>query len=329
MRRRAVMAGVISAAAGAAPRRALAQAVVAVRRVGVLAPDASDLQGPLWEAFVDELARRGHVEGRTLVLERRFGQGDDPALVERLAAELVALKVDVIYAARGSMSALAAKKATASIPVVFYSSGDPVNLGLVASLGRPGGNLTGNSVQGFDTLSKGLQLLAEAVGKLSAIACMLPRGARAQPWFATLDRVLGQAAKALGARFEFVEVASIIDMPAIVKRLARERFDAAMVSDFPPFRPHMARIAALFAEHRLPTFGSAFDGFLLHYGEPRLLLARMAAGYVDKILAGAKPADLPVEQISTFEFVINLKTARALGLTIPQSLLLRADEVIR
>ena len=318
-----------AAALMAASNGAWAQMAAKVHRVGVLGPDISDGQGPVWNAFVDELALRGHVEGRNLVFEKRFGQGDRAELVDQLALELVALKPDVIYAARGTLSALAAKRATATIPVVFYSSGDPVGMGLVASLARPGGNLTGTSVQGFDIIAKALQLLVEALGKPSRVAYIAPAGTRSAPWFTGLDATLKRSAQALALKVEFVDVVTVDSLEPIIRQLVLDRVDAAIVSDFPLFRPQMQHIARLFIKHRLPAYGDAYAGFLMHYGEQRVKLARMAAAYVDRILAGAKPAELPVEQLSTFELVINQGTARALGLSLPPALLLRADEVIQ
>ena len=328
MRRRACVVGAMAGMLPLSPRLVRAQKAAKVHRVGVLGPDSSDASSAEWSAFVAELARRGYVEGRNLAFEKRYAEGDDPAQLGRLATELARLDLDVIYAARGTASALAAKKATASKPIVFYSSADPVGLGLVASLAHPGGNLTGNSVLGFNTAPKGLQILAEATGRMTHIAFVQPRGTRSSSWFADFEAVLASAAKTLGAKMQFVDVASVDEIDAVLKRLVGQGCDAAMVSDFPLFRPQLARIAATFVRHRLPTHGYARAGFLLHYGENRLDLARTAASYVDKILAGAKPADLPVQQLATFECVVNLKTAKALGLTIAPSVLVQADEVI-
>lgn len=307
---------------------AVAQPAGRVWRVGVLGPDTSDGRGLVWEAFVDELRQRGYTEGRNLTFFIRLAEEDRQDQLEQFAAELVALKPDVIYAARGTASALAARRATETIPIVFYSSGDPVAMGLVASLARPGGNVTGNSVMGFELIGKSVALLAEALGRVGRIAYLQPAGSRNMPWFAGLARSIEAAAARTGATIEYIDVAGIDEIEPLIRRLARQRTDAAIVADFPLFRPHQARIAQLFMLHRVPAYGNAYEGFLMHYGEQRIKLARMAAAYVDRILRGARPADLPVEQISTFELVINLKTASALGLTIPGSILLRADRVI-
>ena len=329
MRRRHGLLGMlVSGALALLPPRLAAQPVRKVHRVGVLGPDTSDGTGLVWDAFVDELAQRGYVQGRNLVLDLRLGQGDRPEQLDKLAAELVALKPDVIYAARGTVSALAAKRATATIPIVFYSSGDPVAMGLVASLARPGGNVTGNSILGFDLVGKAIELLTETLPKVRRIAYLQPEGSRTMPWYPQLARAMETTARARGVTVEFIDVAAVEAIEALIAQLARQRFDAAIVVDFPLFRPHLERIAELCIRHRLPAYGNANDGFLMHYGEQRLKLARMAAAYVDRILQGARPAELPVEQISTFEMVINLKTARALGLNVPAAVMLRADRVI-
>ena len=329
MRRRQGLAVVTAGGALALlPLRLAAQPARTVVRIGVLGPDTSDGTGLVWDAFVDDLAQRGYVQGRNLVLELRLGQGDRTEQLDRLAAELVALKPDLIYAARGTVSALAAKRATSTIPIVFYSSGDPVAMGLVASLARPGGNLTGNSVQGFDLVGKAIELLTEMLPKVQRIAYLQPDVSRTMPWYPQLVRSMEATARDRGVAIEFIDVAGIDALEALIARLARQRFDAAIVVDFPLFRPHLERMAELFIQHRLPAYGNANDGFLMHYGEQRLKLARTAAAYVDRILQGARPAELPVEQISTFEMVINLKTARALGLNVPAAVMLRASRVI-
>ena len=327
-RRRGLQLAAASGALALLPGHLRAQPARKVVRVGVLGPDTSDGEGLVWDAFVDELAQRGYVRGRNLILDLRLGLGDRPEQLDKLAAELVTLKPDVIYAARGTVSALAAKRATSTVPIVFYSSGDPVAMGLVSSLAHPGGNLTGNSVQGFDLVAKAIELLIEALPKVQRIAYLLPEGSRTMPWYPQLLRAMQVSARAKGVTVELIDVAGIETIETLIAQLARQRFDAAIVVDFPLFRPQLERIAQLFIRHRLPAYGNANDGFLMHYGEQRLKLARMAAAYVDRILQGALPADLPVEQISTFEMVVNLKTARALGLNLPAAVLLRASRVI-
>lgn len=297
--------------------------------IGVLGPDASDGTGPAWDAFVDELARRGYVEGRNLQLVRRFGDNDRADLLDRYAAELVALPVDLIYAARGTAAAVAAKRATSSIPVVFYSAGDPVGAGLVATLAKPGGNVTGTSTQGADVTAKGLQYLAEAAGGLKRFVLFLPEGTRTHGWFAPMEASIADAGRRLGATASFVEIRDLDHLITWLRGPERRDVDAVLLFDFPVFRPHLATIASLFIQHRLPSYGFAAVGFLLNYDISRTQLARTAAAYVERILRGARPADLPVEQVREFELVVNLRTAQALGLSIPAGLLARADVLIR
>lgn len=321
MKRRHMLLALGAGSASAQPPRV-------PQRVGVLGPDLSDASGPVWDEFVAELARRGFVEGRNLVFEKRFGRDDRTDLLAQAAAELVAAKVDLIYAARGTVSALAAKQATSTIPVVFYSSGDPVGLKVVDSLSRPGGNVTGNAVLVFETVRKGVEVLAEVKPDLRQFAFFRPPGTLGLPWLQRMEESLSAAAHRLALRAHFVEVQSLQEMPQRVARLVQQGVGAMLLFDFAFFRPQLESIAALFIRHRLPSYGGPHQGFLLSYGEPRLQVARSAAAYVERILRGAKPADLPVEQISTFELSINLKTARAIGLRIPPAVLVRATEVI-
>lgn len=255
-------------------------------RIGVLDPNA-EVRADTWNEFVAELRRRGWNEGRELVFERRRGDESNLELLNRNAAALAQLKVDLIYAVESTLSALAAKAATRTIPVVFNSSADPVGFGIVASLARPGGNLTGNSISGFDTIPKSVQLLTEAAGRSDLrIVAFQPAGTRALAWFSKLSATVIAAAERLGARFEFVDVASIDELEATLKRLVREGIGAVSMDFASPF-------------------------------------------FADKILRGAKPADLPVEQATAFELRINLKTANAIGLRIPQSMQMRAAALIR
>ena len=321
--------GAVCVIAGHAwPQVANAQAARKVHRIGVLGPDISDAAGPIWDAFVDELAQRGYREGLNVVFERRFGRDDRPDLLAQAAAELVELKVDVIFAARGTASALAARKATAEIPVVFYSSADPVGLGVVDSLARPGGNLTGNAVLSFDLARKGLEMLTEITPQLREFAFFRPLGTATLPWMLRVASGLAEAAIQLRLKAHFVDVESVVDLQSIIERLQRQGVRAALLFDFPLFRPHMDRIAGMFIHNGMSSYGYASAGFLIQYAEPRVQLARSAAAYVDRILRGTRPADLPVEQVSTFDLVINLKTAKALGLHIPQGVLVRATEII-
>ncbi|MEO5953650.1 MAG: ABC transporter substrate-binding protein, partial [Chloroflexia bacterium] len=282
-----------------------------------------------WNEFVRELARLGFVEGRNIAFERRFGNELQPEGIRKNAAELVALKVDLIYAARGSLTALVAKNATNSIPIVFFSSADPVGLGLVPSLSRPIGNVTGNSVSAFEFFPKNLQYLSEIAGKLERVVEITPSGTKLLPWFPQWDAAIQAAVKRLGIRFEYVEVESIEALELAVKRLKVEGTDAVAISGRDWLKAHQKRIAALLISLRIPSLGDPEDGFLLQSDPDGFYLARKAAGYVARILNGTKPSELPVEQVSRFNFVVNQKTAEAIGLKIPVSMLLRASKVIR
>jgi putative ABC transport system substrate-binding protein len=325
-RRTCVMGGLVAAASP--PRLAAAVSATKMHRIGVLDPDPEGFTD-LWKEFVDELRRRGYHEGRNITFERRFGSELQQQRLAKLAAELVALKVDVIYAAHGSQSAQAAMKATKSIPVVFFSSGDPVGLGLVASLSSPGGNLTGNSLASFETYPKSLQLLQEVVGKLDRVIEISPEGTRALPWFSQMEAATAATARRLGVRYDYVEAASMSEIRAALERAIREGVHAVAVGGSGWIKPHLREIAATLVQRRLPSIGAPQEGFLLEYEADFLQLARKSAGYVDKILKGARPADLPVEQPSAFNLTINGKTARAIGLKIPDSVLMRATKIIQ
>lgn len=304
-----------------------------LRRIGVLDQDGLYANNgdrvEEWQAFVAELARLGHVEGRNVAFVQRraeFGRLDS---LDTLAAELVRLKVDVIFAIGGTAGALAAKRATTTIPIIFNSSGDPVGLGLVASLARPGGNLTGNAILNLNLAPKSLQLLAEAAGKLSSVADLQPLGTRKQPWFAGNEAAMRAAAAALGVRFQFVDIESIADFDPLVRTLVSQGVDGVIVGNYAPFVPHLKAMAAALIKLRLPSIGDPRHGFLLDYNVNWLSLARSSASYVDRVLKGARPAELPVEQPIQFQLAINLGTAKALGLGLPKALLLRADRVIQ
>jgi ABC-type uncharacterized transport system substrate-binding protein len=238
--------------------------------------------------------------------------------------------VDVIIAAP-TPAALAAKNATGTIPIVGVSLTEPVDLGVIASLARPGGNVTGVSYSvGADIFGKDLALLKEVVPKVRRVAVLSNPTSPAQPL--TINNIKG-AAQSLGLQLQLVEARGPADFDSAFAAMVRERVGALFVVTDPTFIPQRARLVSLAAKHRLPSmFTQRADveaGGLISYGPNFADMYRRAAPYVDKILKGAKPADLPVEQPTTFELVINLKTAKALGLTIPQQLLLRADEVIQ
>jgi len=297
-------------------------------RLGVLAFSDVATEPPGLEAFATELAKLGYAIGRNLAIERRFAQKDG---ADAAASALVGLKVDVIFAG-GTETALAAKRATSSIPIVFTSA-DPVGFGLVSSLSRPGGNLTGVSIQGPAITSKEMESMVEALGTLRSLAYIHHVGARSQPWYPSYVGAATSAAKKLGVRIEFREVAEIAAYEPLIQELTRRRIDAAELMPgtvaLTPTSVEYERIAALFLRHRLPAIGPAQSGFLLHCEFAQALIARRIAYFVDRIFRGANPMELPVEEFSTLRLIVNLKTARALGITIPQALLIRADEVIR
>lgn len=308
----------------------LAQQAARVRRIGVLFRARRFEESREWNAFVQELVQLGHVEGRTVMFEKRSGDGNNPAQLDTLAAELARLAPDLIFAVGGTDVALAAKRATTKIPIVFYSSADPVGLGLVGSLARPGGNVTGTAILTLDTLPKAMDLLAQATGRYRRIAYLQAVGTRSLSWYPEVVAAVTSAAKALGATAVFVDVDAEEATESLVKRLLQQGVDAVIFGTAPPAADDQAaRLrSALFMKYGLRTIGDPDQGFLLSYAEASQERPRIAATLVDRILKGAKPADLPVQQPTRFELVINLKTAKALGLTIPQSILLRADKLI-
>ena len=328
MRRREFIS-LLSGAAVAWPVAANAQQAAKIARIGYLS--GSLAAGPhLPEAFRQGLRDLGYVEGRNVVIEYRDAEGK----LERfpaLAAELVALKVDVIVAS-GAPQALAAKQATRTIPIVFTTSPDPVESALVASLARPGGNVTGLSFQAPELVGKRLELLKQAVPGVSLVAVLWQPGGAGERTDKDMVKEAEVAVGALGVRPQFVEARGPADLDRAFSDMTRARADALMVLGSSMFVIERRSLVALAAKHRLPAAYSAREsvdaGGLMSYGPNLADLFRRAATYVDKILKGAKPGDLPVEQPTKFELVINLKTAKALGLTVAPSLLAQADEVI-
>jgi len=282
----------------------------------------------LHEVFRRGLREHGWVEGQNIAVERRFAEGKTERFPE-LAAELVRLQVDVIVTG-GSQTARAAKEATRTIPIVMAVSGDPVGSGLVASLARPGGNITGLSIQATEVGGKRLELLKEAVPQASRIAVLWNA---AEPGKELEWQDTQRAAQALGVTLHSVEVRGPEDFDRAFAAIARERPDALLTFSDPLTLQHQRRIVDFATQNRLPLMSEGKEfaeaGGLMTYGASLPALFRRAAYYVDRILKGAKPADLPVEQPMKFELVINLKTAQALGLTLPSILLFQADEVIR
>jgi len=312
-----------------APLAGEAQQAAKIPRIGYLEPNLAGSRH-LQEAFSQGLRALGYVEGRNVIIEYRDAEGR-PERLPALAAELVALKVEVIMAGPGTAAALAAKQATPTVPVVFTGVGDPVTDGLVKSLAWPGGNATGLSLLGPDLVGKLLELLKQAVPGVSRVALLLKPDATPDRMKLFLKEA-DVAAQALGVELQVVEARGPADFERAFSDISKARAGALAVLATPVFSSARQRLVNLAEKNRLPTVFAFREyveaGGFMSYGPDLADLFRRAATYVDKILKGAKPADLPVEQPTKFELVINLKTATALGLTIPQTLLLRADQVI-
>ena len=325
MDRRAFLAGTGSVLL-AAPLAAGAQQAAKIARIGYLSPNLA-ANPHLHEAFRQGLRDLGYVEGRNLVIEYRDAEGKRERL-PALAAELVAVRVDVIWAGN-TIGALAAKQATSTLPIVFLA-GDPVGNGLVTSLARPGGNVTGwASTDNPDIVGKRLEQLKRAVPGVNRVAVLW------QPGGTNKNLLEGTevAARALGMSLQVVEARGPENFDVAFSDMTRARAGALTVLPSNMFIAERQRLVDLAAKSRLPAVYQSREfvdaGGLMAYGPNFADIFRRAGTYIDKILKGAKPADLPVEQPTKFELVINLKTARALGLTIPPSLLGRADEVIQ
>jgi putative ABC transport system substrate-binding protein len=308
------------------PLAARAQQPGGVYRIGFLGATSPAGYASQIEAFRGGLRDLGYVEGKNLAIEFRWAEGNYARLPD-LAAELVRLKPDVLVTHAGA-GTRAAKKATATIPIVFGVAGEAIALGLVESLAHPGGNATGSSFFFPELNAKRLEVLKAALPRLSRVGVLLNPDNPAN--MSTL-RAMEEAAKSLNVRLQSAEVRRATEFEDAFATLIKGRVGALAVYDDAMFIAAARSIASLARGNRLPTIGFieyASAGGLLAFGVDFGDLWRRAAGYVDKILKGAKPADLPVEQPTKFELVINLKTAKALGLTIPQTLLLRADRVI-
>jgi putative ABC transport system substrate-binding protein len=304
---------------------AAAQQAGSVRRVGILTAGVVSRQVPT--AFFDELRERGWVEGQNLVIERRGADGNSER-VPALAAELAQLKLDVIVTT-GAVAGVAMKNATTTVPIVA-TSGDPVRLGLVSSLSHPGGNITGLSLIAPELAAKRLELLREFLPRATRIGELVDP---ANMYWQRVRPDYEQAFRALRLQPIFVEVANADAIEKAIMQIVSQRADALIIRGDPMFVSNREQIARLALQYTLPAIAEerpiAEAGILMSYGPHVPALARIIASYVDRILRGAKPGDLAIAQPTKFEFVINLKTAKALGLTIPHSLLLRADEVIQ
>jgi putative ABC transport system substrate-binding protein len=306
----------------AAPLAAEAQPSTTIPRIGLLSDAAS------WEPFRLGLRDLGYVEGKSIALEERSSRGRSERFSD-LVSELVRLKVSIIVT-WGTPATLAAKQATTTIPIVMASAGDPVRSGLVSSLARPGGNVTGLTVLGPGLAAKRLEILKEAVPNLSRVAFLWNP---ANPDQRASFNEAQAGARALGITLHPVEARSREELEQAFATIRQSRPSALLMTADSVHQRYIDQIVAFTSETRLPAMyqlKEAIDrGGLMSYGASLPDLGRRAASYVDKILKGAKPADLPVEQPTKFELVINLKTAKALGLTIPPSLLLRADDVVQ
>jgi putative ABC transport system substrate-binding protein len=311
-----------------APLASQTQQPTNVPRLGLLSPFSPADTARWHEAFRQGLHNLGWVEGKNISIEYRYAEGRSDRLAG-LAADLVRLKVDVIVAAV-TPDALAAKHATSTIPIVMASPGDPVASGLVESLARPGGNITGLSQIAPELAGKRLEWLNDIVPTLSRVAVLWDPQDRGSvlSW-----HEIQRPARQLGVQLQALEVRSANDLDHAFDKATRARAGALAIMPSPVFVTNLKRLADLAARSRLPSIFHLREfvdaGGLMAYGPDRSDLFRRAATYVDKVLKGAKPADLPVEQPMKFELVINLKTAQALGLTIPPALLFQADEVLR
>lgn len=328
MLRSAVLVLAMGAAVVAASSEARAQATARVFRVGYIVVASPEEQAHLTKAFEDGMRDLGYVEGRDVVFERRFAHGDTGRLPE-FAAELVKLAPDVIVTGANPVIA-AVRRATTTIPVVMGISRDPVGAGFVASYARPGGNVTGLASDPMpDVLGKDLEVFKEILPRVQRVALLwnpVPPGAD------TYRRVAENAARRLGVTMQVVEVRERNDLEAAFDAMVQERADGVWVLPDPLTFTARRQVVALSMKHRLPSVYWQREyvdiGGLVSYGSSVATAFRRAAWYVDRILKGAKPEDLAVEQAAKFDLVVNLGTAKALGLVIPQSLLLRADEVL-
>jgi putative ABC transport system substrate-binding protein len=310
------------------PLAAGAQPAGKVHRIGFLGNSTAALEANLVQPFRDGLRELGYVEGRDVAIEYRWAEGQYerfPALI----VELIALKVEVLVTA-GTPAALAVKRATTTIPLVMVAVGDPVGTGLVKSLARPGGNLTGLVSIAPDLEGKRLELLTEIVPKLSFVAFL---SNPANPFHATSEKQARAAARSLHLKVEFFPVRSESEFDRAFLTMGGQRPGALVMLADRLFLHHRARIVEFAAQNRLPAVYAYTElveaGGLMSFGPSYPGMHRRAAYFVDRILKGGKPADLPMEQPSKFELLINLKTARALGLVIPQPILLRADNLIQ
>src|SRR5262245_10820461 len=332
MRRRDFIT-LLGSAAAAWPFVASAQQASTLPRVGVLAPggsDSSDTGLSTLNAFIPALRELGYTDGQNIAIELKFADGNAEKL-RTLAAELVERHVDVIVAF-STPAARVAKQATNTIPIVAIAMADPVQDELVTSLARPGGNVTGTTFLGPELVSKRLQLLREIVPGLSRVAVLWHPGAYGERTMAGMVKEIESAAQTLGTKLQFVPAAGPDDLTSAFSAINKEQADGFIVFPSPMLFSQYSRIVTFAASNKLPAIYAAREGVelggLASYGVNLPDLSRATAVYLGKVLKGAKPAELPIQQPTKFELVINLNTARALGLTITRDFLLIADEVI-
>jgi len=319
--------------AAARPLVALAQPGTKIPRIGILSPgrpEGPDASRATVNAFMAGLSELGYTEGQNIVIEREFA-GSNADRLREVAAELVRRQVDVIVAL-STTAARPAKQATSTIPIVAIGMADPVEDDLIASLARPGGNVTGTTFLGPELVTKRLQLLSEVVRQHSRVAVLWHPHAYGERTMASMVKEAENSAQTLGMQLQLVPANSPEDIADAFSVMAREHADALCVFPSPMLFAEYGRIASMAADKRLPTIYAAREGVelggLMSYGANLPDLSRQTALYVDKILKGAKPAELPVQQPTKFELVINLKTANALGLVVPNTMLVAADELI-
>jgi len=295
-----------------------------VRRIGIL----GDTPGPQWEAFRDALRDLGYVEGTNIAIESRYSLGDSSRFSD-LAAELIQKRVDVVVA-EGGLATAAAKKASNSIPIVMTIVGDPVGSGLVASLSNPGGNVTGSTSLAFDLTAKQLQLLKELMPSLTNVVFVWNPN---ESFHARAIPHVESGARALGIKVVMMQARNLDELDTVFRRLGSSRPGAVLMLPSTNLDAQQSRTAALATRERLPALynKSLFckSGGLICYGARYLDFFRRAASFVDRILKGEKPENLPVQQPTVYDLVVNLQTAKALGIAVPESILYRADEVIR
>ena len=318
----AVAAGIITA-----PLAASAQTATTVRRIGVLSPGARPTPAELQQVYAP-FKELGWTEGQNLFIERRYANGR-AELLRPLAEELVRLKVEIIVT-WGTAAALAAKNATTTIPIVIATAGDPVRSGLVTSLARPGGNITGYSIVGPEIDAKSLSLLRELVPGLQRVGVLENS---TNPHYRAVRKEFEQTCRSLGLQPIIIEVAAAGELENAIAEMARRRAQALFVQGDGLFYDNRVPLMSAALRYALPTIATDREmleaGALISYGNSEAEERQRYAAFVDRILRGAKPADLPIEQPTRFDLGINLKTAKALGIAVPQSLLLRADEVIQ